>query len=69
MKIGDFPDIEHVKTVCKMGQGHECCRYLTLHKEGWSCAKRSVLKKYFDLRVVMRDMTASGDNCIGKDAR
>lgn len=69
MKIGDFPDTEYTKAVCKVGQGYDCCRYLTMHPDGWSCEKRGNLKKYFDSRVALRSMTARGDNCSGKDAR
>lgn len=68
-KIGDFPDKEHVKSVCKIGQGHDCCRYLTMAPLGWSCEKRGALKKYLDMRVATAGMVARGDNCEGKDAR
>jgi hypothetical protein len=69
MKVGDFPDIEWVKETCKIGQGYECCRYLTMHPAGWSCEKHSEMKKYLDMRVSIGSMTARGDNCLGKDAR
>lgn len=32
-------DDEHVRAVCKIGQGHACCRYLTVGPEGWGCVK------------------------------
>jgi hypothetical protein len=68
-KIGDFPDTEYAKTVCKIGHGHECCRYLTMSPRGWSCEKHSELKKHFDYRAFLGTMTARGDNCTGKDSR
>lgn len=69
MKVGDFPDQEYAKTICKIGQGEYCCRYLTMHPEGWSCEKRSSMKKYLDYRVATSSMRARGDNCPGRDAR
>lgn len=69
MKIGDFPDLEYAKETCKIGQGHDCCRYLTMHPDGWSCEKHSTLKKYLDYRVSVGTIVATGDNCPGKDAR
>lgn len=68
-KVGDFPDLEYVKETCKMGQGHDCCRYLTMHPDGWSCEKRGSLRNYLNYRVVTNSITARGDNCPGKDAR
>lgn len=29
----------HIKNVCKIGQGHACCRYLLMGPKGWECAK------------------------------
>lgn len=69
MKIGDFPDLEYTKTVCKMGQGAACCRYLAMAPDGYSCEKHATLKKYLDYRVATRSMVAQGDNCPGKDSR
>lgn len=69
MKIGDFPDREYTKSVCKIGQGTDCCRYLTMHPDGWSCEKHSEMSKYLDYRVAIGTFKARGDNCSGKDAR
>lgn len=68
-KIGDFPDAEYTKTVCKVGQGANCCRYLTMHPEGWSCEKYSEMGKLLNYRVAIGSMHACGDNCSGKDSR
>jgi hypothetical protein len=69
MKIGDFPNSEYVEEICKIGQGHDCCRYLTMAKGGWSCEKYGTLKKLIDYKVITGQFTARGDNCQGKDAR
>lgn len=67
--MNDYPDAEHAKTICKIGQDHACCRYLTMHPAGWSCEKHSSMKPYFDRRAAIGAMTARGDNCPGKDSR
>lgn len=65
----NFPDTEYAKLICKIGQGYDCCRYLTMSPEGWSCEKNGRLKKYLDHRVITKTITARGDNCPGKDSR
>lgn len=60
------PDLEHVKTVCKIGQGAECCRYLTFSGRGWSCEKKTTGKALFDRRVAQKLMVAQSDNCAGR---
>lgn len=58
---------EHVKTVCKIGQGHDCCRYIAMSPKGWECMKIDpALKRSIDSRV--QSMNAQGDNCDGKTA-
>lgn len=54
------------KTVCKVGQGHACCRYLTMGACGWSCQKHGSFKAHIDERVRAETMTARGDNCEGR---
>jgi hypothetical protein len=61
MKISN----EHLKEVCKIGQGKACCRYIGL-SDGWACLKHSSLKDTLDARVRSKTMTAQGDNCEGK---
>lgn len=53
------------KRVCKIGQGHACCRYLTISGGGWNCEKHSDLGRYLDQRVAAENMNARGDNCPG----
>jgi len=64
-----FPDDEWTKLVCRIGQGHACCRYLTMNPAGWSCEKHGNLKFHLDQRVATNIMTAQGDNCEGLKAR
>lgn len=62
-------DDEFVKTVCKIGQGADCCRYLALTGgQGFSCQKHTDLRDYLDERVAKETITARGDNCEGKPA-
>jgi hypothetical protein len=57
---------EHIKNVCKIGQGNDCCRYLAVGPDGFECLKSSDLKDHIDNRVARNDMTAQGDNCGGR---
>lgn len=56
---------KHLDTVCKRGQGEECCRYLCIDRSGWMCAKLTPLKTTFDERVADGKMRSKGDNCEG----
>lgn len=56
-------DKEHLP-VCKMGQGHDCCRYLVVSTD-FACAKMTTLKATIDARAAAGTMTARGDNCPG----
>lgn len=68
-EIGDFPDIEYIKTICLIGRGYACCRYLTAGSNGWSCEKLGPLKQCFDQMVAAQMIVARGDNCAGKNSR
>lgn len=59
---------EWTKSVCKIGQGADCCRYLTLSVKGWDCEKHTDLGRYLDARVATKTITARGDNCLGLPA-
>ena len=63
------PDTEHAKAVCKVGCGHETCRYLTMTRFGWSCEKLTSLALVLDRRADRGAMVARGDNCAGKASR
>jgi len=65
----DYPKNEWVKTVCKVGGGKDCCRYLIMACTGWSCEKKSPLAHVIDWRVTKGTWKATGSDCPGKDAR
>lgn len=70
MPAPDYPTDKDVKELCKIGQGHDCCRYLTVGAKGWSCEKKTPgIKALLDQRVELKTMNARGDNCPGKDSR
>ncbi len=52
----------YIKDTCKIGQGRECCRYLTAGPDGFCCEKLSSMKSHLDHAT---HMTARGDNCDG----
>lgn len=59
-------DGEKLQTVCKMGQGYACCRYITAGGGGIECAKLiPELKAQIDHRVAVGAFVARGDNCEG----
>lgn len=54
-----------VKNVCKVSQGSECCKYLSMAPSGWGCLKMDAeMKAIIDART---DMVSQGDNCEGDD--
>lgn len=55
---------DHVTTTCKPGT-EECCAYLTMDIDGWSCAKLTPLKFQIDLKLAEGTIKATGDNCEG----
>jgi hypothetical protein len=57
---------DQIKNVCKIGQGSDCCRYLMMGPKGFECAKHTELKTLLDKRVMLKTITAQGDNCEGK---
>ena len=57
-------DDKILKDICKMGQGADCCRYITVGPDGFECAKGTTLQATLDQRVGI--MVAKGDNCDGK---
>jgi hypothetical protein len=69
MSIKDYPDTTWATDVCKIGHGHTCCRFLTMHPDGWSCEKHSPLADLLTQRALAGEMNARGDNCPGKDSR
>ena len=67
IEVDDLPPLtkDHIDQVCKIGQGHDCCRYLTMGVGGFDCSKlHAGLRMTLDARV--HGMTAQGDNCEGR---
>jgi hypothetical protein len=59
-------DRPFLDAVCKMGQGHDCCRYLVGAPNGIQCAKLDAgLALTIDQRATAGLMTARADNCAG----
>lgn len=56
------PRDDQVRSLCRVGQGSDCCRYLAVGPTGWSCEKLTPLAMHIDAR---EDMVARGDNCEG----
>ena len=56
---------EHVKAVCKIGQGAACCRYLTMGPDGFGCEKFTQLAGVIDGKVERGTYSSVGDNCDG----
>lgn len=53
-------------TVCKIGQGADCCRYLLGGADGIECGKHQPeFKRMLDARHAAGTMVARGDNCEG----
>ncbi len=60
---------DHIKNVCKIGQGIECCRYLVMGSDGFECVKGSQLAFTLDTRAESKTMNARGNNCEGKSIK
>lgn len=57
---------DHLKAVCKIGGGADCCRFIVAGREGIGCAKHeSELAFQIDLRVADGLFVAIADNCEG----
>ena len=52
-----------LEEICKIGQGHDCCRYIIIEPNGIVCAKGTGLQITLDARGDA--MVARGDNCEG----
>ncbi len=65
----DFITNEVAETICKVGQGANCCRYLTMSSQGWSCEKKTSLRRLLDQRVEIGAINARADNCGGRRPR
>lgn len=64
----DVPNIpkDHLKTVCKIGGGADCCRFIVAGASGIGCAKHEPeLAFQINRRVAFGSFVAIGDNCEG----
>lgn len=68
MSSAIIPD-NHLKAVCRIGEGADCCRYIVreLFSTGpYECAKHDAnLKEQIDRRHLAGSMVARADNCEG----
>lgn len=55
---------EYLQKVCKIGQGHQTCRYIVAGQDGITCAKLTPMSVTLELRG--NTMVARGNNCEGK---
>ena len=53
---------DHVKNTCRLGQGAECCKYLSVSESGFNCEKLTDLGRQIEM---LTGMTAKADNCDG----
>lgn len=58
----------HIRKVCKIGHGGDCCKFLTVGTSGFECAKNhpavaSHIIMYWD--IANPPHVAQGDNCEG----
>ena len=58
---------DHLREVCKLGQGPATCRYIVGQSEGLCCAKGALIQTAIDQRIHL--MQAKGDNCEGLATR
>ena len=57
-------DLDQTKVKCHMGEGHRCCRYLTVGADGFECASQNeFLKNALDKRVASRTINARSGPC------
>jgi hypothetical protein len=65
-----YPDADHVSNVCMVTTINECRHLSSCGSEiGWSCEKKSPLKKCIDARVESGQQAEHCINCKGLDWR
>jgi hypothetical protein len=55
----------HLREVCRLGEGSGACVYLGIGRGGWQCLKLTGLRNRIDSMRLKGEMTAAGDNCDG----
>lgn len=58
---------ENIVTVCKIGQGADCCKYLVVGNKGFECMKTDPENKNLIDTNWGAQKSAQGDNCDGKE--
>lgn len=53
------------KTVCKAGEGADCCSFLGVGGKGWMCLKKGEFEALIEKRRLEKTMVAMSDNCSG----
>lgn len=57
---------DHVRLICKIGEGEKCCKYLVMGTEGFECMKADKeSKKIVDDNWAVTSHVSQGDNCTG----
>ena len=59
------PSNKVADTVCKLGQGADCCKYLMAGPGGLECAKTPGNTPFKAMLDIKPDMVAKSDNCTG----
>lgn len=57
--------LQHLKNVCRGGQGEAACSFLVIAKGGLSCAKGTDLEHALYERRERKAIHSLGDNCSG----
>jgi hypothetical protein len=63
------PEDQWAKEICRIGQGKDCCRFLTMAPTGWSCEKTSSFSDHLTTKASLGLMVAISDNCEGRGTR
>lgn len=54
-----------LKSTCRIGDGHNTCRYIMRNEDDYVCVKNSIVQLSIDGKVEEGGMIAKGDNCSG----
>jgi len=57
--------LDTLKSICRIGQGQDACRYIMRTQDGYSCVKNSIIQVTIDDAVAKDGMIARGNNCSG----
>ena len=60
------PDADWVESVCKLGQGAACCRFLMIGEHGFTCEKTGDMAAELTRRATAGIFVAISDNCEGR---